>query len=70
MADECRRTVFGFKKCRFEPRYDVGPARALNAATLDALFPVGEDIVAALKASRQKTYVQDVCIACGKIVKR
>ena len=52
--------------CKFEPRYDLGvPAGRLTEFTgSSAAF------VAALEASRPKTYVRDICVRCGKTEER
>lgn len=49
--------------CRFEPRYDEGG--------LPSGFDYeGRSLVPVLKAAKTYTYVKDVCVRCGKEIKR
>lgn len=59
---ECERIGKWIGGCRFEPRYDVGEPKIHGKIT-------GYDLPAVLEASKPKTYIHDICIRCGKIVK-
>lgn len=50
--------------CKFEPRYDEGPA------DLSAFRQIDQMTEAALDRFRPKTYVRDVCVTCGKTIER
>lgn len=53
---------------RFEPRYDRG---AMDTRSLSGMDIKGYDAtMAALDGARSKTYIHDICIRCGTIVKR
>ena len=60
MKPECRGW-FGRLRCRFEARYDLGAADTIEVdkATFRALE-------AMIDGSRSRTYVCDVCVACGE----
>lgn len=52
--------------CKFEPRYDTVSA---VTPTFDAIFFSG--VGAQPKSTpERKTYVHDICVRCGKVVKR
>jgi hypothetical protein len=51
--------------CRFEPRYDLGPAEGYPAE----MKGIGS-LAAAMEPWRRKTYVRDVCTRCGRTVER
>ncbi|WP_159585940.1 hypothetical protein [Chelativorans xinjiangense] len=64
MTDRCERLGKWIGGCRFEARYDLGPPdlsrfKSFERATLE-FFEI----------MKPKTYVHDVCVRCGKIVKR
>lgn len=51
---------------QFEPRFDTIPTRQRNIeGTLSA-----QDVVEILHAMSEKRYVHDICVKCGKTVKR
>jgi hypothetical protein len=59
------------KKCgddnhKFEARYDTYPFRG----DFEAQRMTIDEIVAYFDARSEKTYVHDICVRCGKIVKR
>lgn len=58
------RTLFGKPRCRFEPRYDLGPVEA------PGMKYNGMDLAMVLDALRSKTYVRDVCVRCGRTIER
>lgn len=60
----CERFGKWIGGCRFEPRYDLG------ASGLKVNGARGYDLEKIAEAYRDKTYVADVCIRCGKQVKR
>ena len=62
---DCPRFGKLFNGCKFEGRYDEGapdlaPFKSFKAA----------DTSAFLNSLKPKTYVHDICIRCGKTVKR
>ena len=59
----CPRDYRIFPCCRFEPRYDKA---ALDLSKIGRATASAEQI----EAMCLKTYVQDVCIRCGKAVDR
>lgn len=64
----CSRFGKWIKGCQFEPRYDLAPP-----PVTDALFKVDTTVGgmrAVIEALIAKTYVHDICIRCGKIVRR
>lgn len=62
---ECERKGRWIGGCRFEARYDSKPGE------LPGNFQgAAAGLLAFLEASQQKTYVADVCIRCGKTIKR
>lgn len=53
---------------RFESRYNYGPSTLsrrnnITAADTDEIFEI-------IEASRSKTYIYDICVKCGKIIKK
>jgi len=62
---DCPRLGKWIGGCRFEPRYDLGPADLSSFDTLE-----GRGSLALVEKMRAKTYVHDVCTTCGKIVRR
>jgi hypothetical protein len=71
MAGECPRIGNIVGGCKFVPRYDTKPASAEQIAALQGLgdmFP--DDLIDLIHGLTDKTYVLDICIRCGKVVKR
>lgn len=60
---DCPRFGKLIKGCKFEPRYDTGPAD-LNGLSVKGASP------SILEQFRRVTYVADVCVTCGKVIKR
>lgn len=54
-------------RCKFEPRYDTEPSRLSigESRGIDA-----EELEALAKQYQRVTYVQDVCVKCGKTADR
>jgi hypothetical protein len=61
----CTYNFFGMKRCRFEPRYDEHPATGMKMEKAEA-SSIGE----IRKMFYFRTYVQDVCVSCGKVRRR
>lgn len=59
--DACPNGLFGSHK--FEPRYDLGPAD-LSA------FVEFKGTPSSLESTRNKIYIRDVCVKCGKTIER
>lgn len=66
MTNQCK-TWYGATRCNFEARYDLSPAMTEDATLTNA---TDKSVALFLDALRTKTYVHDICTACGKIVKR
>lgn len=64
MNGNCYRLGKLIGGCKFEPRYDLGPPDLSRFTSMKNAHP---EFFEALKP---KTYVHDVCIRCGTIVKR
>lgn len=61
-------TCIGGMQHRYEPRYDiVFPARLSGSDIADIHE---EGTIASIEACKQKVYVHDVCVNCGKIINR
>ena len=60
----CPRRDKWFRGCRFEPRYDFGPAHGKYNGW------DGPELTRATEASKARTYVADICVVCGKVVDR
>ncbi len=63
---------FGAKPCRFEPRYDeaaVPPETVAKIIGSGSVLILPDD-VEAISAAAGRTYVRDVCTACGKTIER
>lgn len=59
---ECERKTNWWRGCRFEPRYDrVFPNGIKNT---------GSTYPDTIEACKNKIYVCDVCVTCGKVIKR
>jgi hypothetical protein len=54
---------------RFEARYDLSPATC-HPTQVSTLLGVDPSIIALGEQSRQRTYIHDICVRCGTIVKR
>lgn len=63
--DECLNKKKFFGGCKFEPRYDLGPADISRFESIS-----GTGAVTMFEKLRAKTYVHDICVRCGKIVRR
>ena len=63
--NECPRQHRFFPRCRFEPRYDLSPAQMPERLT--SIKSANQNF---WEQFRQETYVHDVCIRCGRVVKR
>lgn len=61
---ECPYKDAWFLPCQFEPRYDIGPVDMSGMANATSIKARDPDIF------RRKTYVHDICVRCGVIVKR
>lgn len=60
-----------FRSCgdgvhKFEARYSLGE-QALEGFKSRCTF---DDIIQVIEASKSKTYIHDICIKCGKIVRQ
>ncbi len=66
MVERCPRFGKWIGGCRFEARYDEQPGAN---TTLEGFIPTMAT-KAILAAARKRTYVADVCIRCGKSVRR
>jgi hypothetical protein len=60
---DCPRFNKWIRGCKFEPRYDLGPADLSRFTSIK-----GYDVEPLLNGLRAKTYRGDVCIYCGKSV--
>lgn len=61
----CTTNIFGVKRCSFEPRYDVSaPTMNVKGETTPSGF------AEVIEASKARTYVYDICVACGKTRRR
>lgn len=63
--DGCPRLGKWIGGCRFEPRYDLGPA---DLSVFNSVR--GGGFLDLVEKMRAKTYVHDICTTCGKIVQR
>lgn len=61
---DCERKDALIFRCKFEPRYD------LSAAKLPGYGEVKTHDKSFLEAFRDKTYVRDVCVRCGRTIER
>ena len=57
---ECERKNKWWRGCKFEPRYD-SRLPAIEASWIS---------IPQIEAIKTKVYVADVCVTCGKVVKR
>jgi len=55
--------------CQFEPRYDEERHPCFNPAKLNELLK-NNDIKEIRKLFYYKVYVYDICVKCGRVVKR
>lgn len=62
---DCHLKGTWFGGCKFEARYDLGPADLSNFESIS-----GCGAGSFMEKLRQKTYVHDVCVRCGEVVKR
>lgn len=62
---QCRRLGKFFGGCRFDARYDKEPA---DLSGMTELSGHGSGLM--LERLRRVTYVHDVCVRCGKVVRR
>lgn len=60
---DCDRKGKWVRGCKFEPRYDLGPADITPFKTFK-----GTGAGSFLEKLRKKTYRGDVCVTCGKLV--
>lgn len=60
---ECPRAARLFGGCRFRPRFDISEGDSNWSGS-------AAGVVAAIEASKRKTYVHDVCERCGKTIER
>ncbi len=51
-----------FRGCQFEARYDLSPADLRQFGSFKGELDVSQ--------FRQKTYVRDICVHCGRTVER
>lgn len=51
------------KRCHFEARYSYGPPAQFTAESIGP-----HALERMMEASKTKTYIHDICTACGKIV--
>jgi hypothetical protein len=63
MGEICSRQGRWIGGCKFEARYDLGPADLSRFESLS-----GGRVVSFMETLRSKTYRGDVCVRCGKIV--
>lgn len=64
-VNECPRKDKWIRGCKFEPRYNLGPS------TFDPdgnLTTTANAVVMIAEKYREKTYIYDVCIRCGRMV--
>ena len=54
---------------RFQARYDLSAA-AVYPKEVSTIVGVDPSVIAICEQSRQRTYVHDICVKCGEIVKR
>lgn len=59
---ECERKNRWWRGCRFQPRYDRKFPPNLSKT--------GTSYPDSLEALKEQFYVADVCVTCGKVVKR
>lgn len=52
---------------KFEARFDLGP---LSIGSGQSISNASHNMLMVLDKFRDKTYVHDICVRCGKIVKR
>lgn len=64
-ADTCLRSGSWFRGCRFDARYEE---RDGISVVLEDMSPSSAERM--LKAAKNRIYVHDICIRCGKIVAR
>ena len=65
MSEQCSRLGALFGGCRFEARYDLGPADISGFESIK-----GNGASSFLEKLRTKTYRGDVCVRCGKTVNK
>lgn len=63
--NDCPRFQYLIGSCKFEPRYDRIPPERIGH--LDTTVGGAEVL---FKAMTKEVYVGDVCVRCGKTVKR
>jgi hypothetical protein len=66
--NDCPRFGKLFNGCKFEARFDDGVPDQGKRGTIQGSD--AECIAAFFHGIRSKTYVHDICIRCGKTVKR
>lgn len=54
-----------FRKCKFEARYDISKPDLSQMRNYR-----GYELLELFEKLRSKTYVHDICVRCGKVVKR
>lgn len=59
----CVRGIFGQLRCRFEARYDSTMPDHVTAVR-------GTNNPDMIEAVKDRRYVRDVCVACGKTIER
>ena len=59
---DCDRKGKWIRGCKFEPRYDLGPA---DFSAFTSIKSANSNFAESL---RKKTYRGDVCVTCGKLV--
>jgi hypothetical protein len=71
----CPRVDRWFGACEFRPRYDSKPMLpedfSIEQLTTSTMSDESLDLVTRLLSElKQTTYVQDVCVTCGRVAKR
>jgi hypothetical protein len=64
----CPRVGALWRSCRFTPRYDTTEPSAALEAQLGRSWAISEQDKERLMV--QQTYVQDVCLTCGRVIER
>jgi hypothetical protein len=61
----CTYNFFGQKRCQFEPRYDEHPVNGMKLEKAET-----NSLAELRKMFFFRSYVMDVCVACGKVRRR
>ncbi len=67
---KCLRAGRWIGRCRFEARFDEGPAEPVSDVVSEINRASDEAVRAIICGNITRTYVRDVCVTCGKTIER